>query len=758
MNEQEIFLAATQIEDRQVRDAFVDSVCRENPNLRNRVQSLLEQYDRWGRAMERFVENVPERIAEIRQEQPTLAFLRESQTAIPSNAPPSPSILIPGSKFGSYEIDSRLGSGGMGEVYLARDPRLERQVAIKILPEQFESDPAWVERFQREAKAASALNHPNILTVHDIGSAEGHHFIATEFVDGVTLRAMISADTLALNMRIEVAIQIADALDAAHRAMIVHRDIKPENIMVRRDGLVKVLDFGIAKFLAATDPNLLSLSNKPFRTGPGMVMGTVRYMSPEQARRQDSDHRGDIFSLGVVIYELLTGRLPFSGSTDVDVLAAIIRSEPNAMSRYRQSLPIELDLLVSKMLRKDPDLRFQSTREVAIDLRKIGAALTRSGLNEFHEKSDSIKPTTKKSTVESNFNTFVECPDVRYVSSGQVNIAYQVLGKDEFDMVFVMGWVSHLEWFWKEPTFARFLSRFASFSRLILFDKRGTGLSDRVPQDQLPTLETRMDDVRAVMDAVGSEKAVLCGVSEGGPMCSLFAATYPEKTIALAMIGCYARRLKAIDYPWGPTAEQHQHFLDEIQKNWGGPVGIDARAPSRAHDLEFRRWWATYLRMGASPGAALALTKMNSQIDVRPVLCAIQVPTIVVHRRGDKCLLFEEGKYLAENIPGAKLIELDGEDHLPFVGNQQEIIEPIEEFLTGVKHNSHIKRILATVLYASVVDAGLIPSTDSNSSRAGTALAHAMRAVELFRGRAFQSTAGSIFAPFDGPARAIRAA
>ena len=200
-----------------------------------------------------------------------------------------------------------------------------------------------------------------------------------------------------------------------------------------------------------------------------------------------------------------------------------------------------------------------------------------------------------------------------------------------------MGWVSHLEYFWKEPSFARFLSRLASFSRLILFDKRGTGLSD--PVTQLPTLEQRMDDVRAVLDAVGSRRAVLLGISEGGPMCSLFAATYPAQTDALIMIGTYARRLRAPDYPWAPTREQRDAFFKEIVDNWGGPVGLAERAPSVAHDPAFRDWWASFLRMGASPAAAIALTRMNAEIDVRHILPTIRVPTLVLHRTGDRTLL-----------------------------------------------------------------------------------------------------------------------
>src|SRR5262249_55275714 len=195
---------------------------------------------------------------------------------------------------------------------------------------------------------------------------------------------------------------------------------------------------------------------------------------------------------------------------------------------------------------------------------------------------------------------------VQYARSGDVNIAYQLCGTGPVDLVFVMGWVSHLEYFWKEPSFARFLGRLASFSRLILFDKRGTGLSD--PVTHLPTLEQRMDDVRAVLEAAGSRRAGLLGVSEGGPMCSLVAATHPAQTEALVMIGTYARRLRAPDYPWAPTRERREQFLREIIENWGGPVGINERAPSVASDPAFREWWASFLRMGASPAAAVALT------------------------------------------------------------------------------------------------------------------------------------------------------
>ena len=352
-------------------------------------------------------------------------------------------------------------------------------------------------------------------------------------------------------------------------------------------------------------------------------------------------------------------------------------------------------------------------------------------------------------------------PETMYARSGDVNIAYQVIGDAPIDLVFVMGWVSHLEYFWREPTFARFLLRLASFARLILFDKRGTGLSDRVPLNELPTLEQRMDDVRAVMDAVGSERAALCGVSEGGPMCSLFAATYPEKTLALVMIGTYAKRIRDDEYPWAPTTEQRQHFFDEMREQWGGPVGLEERAPSVAGDPEFREWWATYLRMGASPGAALALTQMNAEIDVRQVLPSVHVPTLVIHRNEDRCLKVEEGRYVAERIPGAMFVELPGQDHLPFVGDQDAILDEVEEFLTGVRHTLEPDTVLATVLFTQIVD------SKEHAKRVGNerwyALLdrlreHVRKEIEWFRGRELDMVGDRPLAIFDGPARAIRCA
>lgn len=350
-------------------------------------------------------------------------------------------------------------------------------------------------------------------------------------------------------------------------------------------------------------------------------------------------------------------------------------------------------------------------------------------------------------------------PETRYTRSGEVNIAYQVIGQGPLDLVYVMGWVTNLEAFWQEPSVARFFQRLASFSRLILFDKRGTGLSDRVPIKELPTLEQRMDDVRAVMDAAGSDRAALFGVSEGGPMCALFAATYPQRTAALVLYGSYAKRLRAPDYPWAPTSEEREHWYQLLEQGWGGVVDIGTMAPNA--DPRFREWWARYLRMSASPGAALAFGRMNAEIDIREVLPSIQVPTLILHRAGDLDMDVGGARYMASRIAGAKYLELPGNDHLPFVGDQAAILDEIEEFLTGARHQADLDRVLATVLFTDMVG-----STERSAALGDKGWSDLLEAhnrvireeLDRFRGREVDTAGDGFFATFDGPARAIRCA
>jgi pimeloyl-ACP methyl ester carboxylesterase len=271
-------------------------------------------------------------------------------------------------------------------------------------------------------------------------------------------------------------------------------------------------------------------------------------------------------------------------------------------------------------------------------------------------------------------------PETHYAPSGALRIAYQVLGDGRIDLVHVPGWVSHVEYGWEEPSLARFYHGLASFSRLILFDKRGTGLSDRAAG--LPDIQQRMDDVRAVMDAAASPRAVVFGWSEGVGMAIAFAATYPERCIALVLFGAFAKREWAADYPWAPTREQRkQGYYDIIERDWGGPVGIESVAPSRANDPAFRDWWGAYQRRSASPGAALALARMNTAIDVRDFLPRVQVPTLVMHRTHDVDVKVEEGRYVADRISGARFVELPGEDHLPFASDLESVLGHTEDFV-----------------------------------------------------------------------------
>jgi pimeloyl-ACP methyl ester carboxylesterase len=350
---------------------------------------------------------------------------------------------------------------------------------------------------------------------------------------------------------------------------------------------------------------------------------------------------------------------------------------------------------------------------------------------------------------------------ISYARSGDVSIAYQVVGDGPRDIVMVPGWVSNLEASWEDPDLARAQERLASFSRLILFDKRGTGLSDRVPASDLPSLETRMDDVRAVMDIVGSERAALFGASEGGSMAVLFAATYPRRTTALIGFGMFASRHRSPEYPWGPTAEAREAWLDSIEKHWDEAADIDTIAPSRAHDERYREQFGSWLRRSASPGAAVALGRMNTDIDVRAVLPTIRVPTLIMHRAGDRDASVEEGRFIASRIPGATFVELPGEDHLFWTENADAVVDEIEEFLTGVRHGSEPDRVLATVLFTDIVGSTARAVKMGDRQWMDALEAHRTMVrwyLQRFNGHEVDTAGDGFFATFDGPARAIRCA
>ena len=355
----------------------------------------------------------------------------------------------------------------------------------------------------------------------------------------------------------------------------------------------------------------------------------------------------------------------------------------------------------------------------------------------------------------------MDIPETNYAKAGNVHIAYQVIGDGPSDLLYIPGFVSHLEVSWEQPAFERFVRRLASFSRVILVEKRGTGLSDPVPLDALPTLEQRMDDLRAVLDEVGSERPALLGVSEGAALSILFAATHPERTRAMVLYGGWARTLRGPDYPWGQPEERFEQVVASTEAGWGRALAIDLIAPSYAHDQEFRRWWSRWERLAASPAMAAALVRLAFQGDVREILPALRVPTLILHRSGDLWVPVEHSRYLGERIPGARFVELPGADHTPWLGDQDALLEEIEHFLTGRWPVPDPDRILATVLFTDIVG-----STDRAAELGDRRWKELLgehdrivrRQLERFRGREVHTTGDGFLATFDGPARAVRCA
>ncbi|HEV2834588.1 MAG TPA: protein kinase, partial [Pyrinomonadaceae bacterium] len=331
------------------RGLFISQACSGDDELRSEVESLIASHEKSGG----FIDEPALQAA--------AGLLADTKAE-----------MKPGDTVGSYEVLSFISRGGMGEVYLAEDKRLGRKVALKLLPSSFTKDGDRLRRFEQEARAASALNHPNIITIYEIREAASSHIIATEFVEGETLRMRMNRSPLKLSEAVDVAIQVADALSAAHKAGIIHRDIKPENIMLRPDGYVKVLDFGLAKLSEQASPAVAAEAPTiQVRTGSGIVIGTAGYMSPEQARGLSVDNRSDIFSLGAVIYEMLARRKPFEGDTPSDTLAAILKTEPQPLSRVIQGIPAELTRIVTKCLKKDREERYQVVKDLWLDLKAL---------------------------------------------------------------------------------------------------------------------------------------------------------------------------------------------------------------------------------------------------------------------------------------------------------------------------------------------------------------------------------------------------
>jgi class 3 adenylate cyclase len=355
-----------------------------------------------------------------------------------------------------------------------------------------------------------------------------------------------------------------------------------------------------------------------------------------------------------------------------------------------------------------------------------------------------------------------EVPETRYAKTHDgVHVAYEVFGQGPLDIVFANSWCSHIELSWDRPAIAHFYERLSSIGRVLLFDKRGTGLSD--PVMGVPTIEDRMDDIRAVMDAAGSEKAALFGTSEGAATCSVFAATYPERSLALVMFSPFIIGMADDECPWAWSAEFWELVLGVIGEQWGTPdgSGVEIVTPSLIGDTQAKEWYGHYLRMAASPAVAIALLHMNTQIDIRPVLPTIQVPTLVLHRVDETWVNVNYGRYSASKIPGAKLVELPGTDHYPWEEDADEVVAEVEEFLTGERKEPEGDRVLATVLFTDIVGSTALAADRGDHAWRDLLDSHdgmVRRQLARYGGREIKTTGDGFLATFDGPARCIRAA
>jgi class 3 adenylate cyclase len=353
-----------------------------------------------------------------------------------------------------------------------------------------------------------------------------------------------------------------------------------------------------------------------------------------------------------------------------------------------------------------------------------------------------------------------EIPETQYARSGDVHIAYQVTGDGPFDIVTSPGWISHLEHQWEHPLLAHFLSRPASYARVLMFDKRGTGLSDRTAG--VPTLEECMDDIRAVMDAEGSERAALIGHYDSGAHSAMFAATYPERTSALIIVGGYTKGARDETYPSGPDPAVTDLVASGIHDEWGKGTIVPVLAPSMAGDRSFTEWWGRYERLSASPGAAAWLFRMMGEMDIRDILVNIQVPTLIIHRADHPALPVEGAQYLADHIPGARLVVLPGGDALPYTpSGGDDVMDEIQEFLTGVREAPPSDRVLATVLFTDIVDSTKRASELGDSAWRELLDRHdaaVRRQLDRYRGTEVKTVGDGFLATFDGPARAIECA
>jgi eukaryotic-like serine/threonine-protein kinase len=823
---------------------------------------------------------------------------------------------VPPAELDGFRVVRQLGRGGMGTVYLGHDDMLERPIALKFLAAAEPNVPAR-DRFLLEARAIARLQHPNIVGIYRVGEVLGRPYLAYELVTGHSLDEL--AKPVPWPRALELALGVARGLSAAHRRDVLHRDIKPANVMLSDGGEIKLIDFGLAKLLdgSARFEDVVAAASIPEEaagetmdpdapradglttarvargsgarsfgargsgaegslTATGAILGTPLYMAPELWRGEPATVQSDVYALGILLYELLSGHLPHEGLRAAELAEAVQTRDPSPIRSLCPAIPHALADVVDRAIRRRREERFQSAQEArdaleairslyqpfdvpsdasptdAADALQITASFTRIApradafsarmyerlfaehpalrplfpaemtgqrrklfgalatvmnnlqrpeqlaplledlgrrhagygvklehfdavgaalLGAIGDFDDRLEESTRAAwgrayaqivqamqrglaaervTMPPGALAAVSAgrdpPPTRYTRNGDVGLAYQVIGNGSMDLVLVAGWLTHLEAGWQWPPLARFLRSLAALGRLILFDGRGTGLSDAGAADAL--LEDRAADLRAVLDAACAERAVLLGLGEGAATALLFAATHPERARALVLYGANARTTAGDGHPHGPSPAAQEAEITRMRASWGEPLFLDRLAPSVAGDEAFRGSWARYLRMAAGPGAAIAHHRAGAAIDVRAVLSAIRMPTLVLHRAGDAAVPIAAGRALAQQIPNSRFVELAGGDHLPLVGDSTAIAEEVRRFLSQADKPADTIQLLAAVV--AFAERGGSPVDDM-------LWLACEREIARFRGIELAGIGdGRAAAMFDGPGRAVR--
>jgi serine/threonine protein kinase/pimeloyl-ACP methyl ester carboxylesterase len=596
---------------------------------------------------------------------------------------------------GRYRLGALLGRGGMGSVYEARQLDLQRTVAIKMLSADPGRRPEMLARFEREARLAASIGHENIIGVLDFGKSEaGEPFIVMERLHGVSLRELLdAAEPLPLGRLAQIVDRILAALGAAHDKGIVHRDIKPENVFVSpgEDGdRVKVLDFGISKVVLAGD-EALSL------TQTGALLGTPLYMSPEQARGvAEIDLRADLHAVGVILYRALSGRYPYEGPNFQALLAAILLTTPPPLAAVNPSIPAAWAKLVERAIVRDREARFQSAREFRQALRSLPPeALLGTTAHPAGPAGVPVVPVLSPLPVTGRSGEVLTTPDapprppllvgeMQYARSGKTSIAWQRYGNPEgIPVIAIPPLATAIELVWDWPPARHYFERWGAFGDVVHFDKRGCGASERF--EGSPGVEERMDDIRAVMDSAGMERAALYALSEGGPIAMLFAATYPERVSALVLHGSFATLREKPGFEIGLPEEAAQALIDVVADTWGRPetVILPMFVPSQVGDAGFLSFLLRFQRMAASPATVRRLMELMIDMDVRHVAEAIRCPTLVLRATGDLVASEEHSRWLAAHIPGARLVQYESPDHYPALTGVDPHLDEIEAFLSG---------------------------------------------------------------------------